>query len=392
MNSYIHGMMKDATDSLVPPKVTTVFGAVDRTADVGTKLLGALPKALRQIGFDPAELTAQVALWKFAKHRWEKANPDKDWDTPNHRAEIHRNQILLGNTPATRAGMMPWQDGLISSLTQFMGQPHRSMMQMFSSPQLTAGEKARLAGGRLVWYGAYGAPYGAKIGAYLEAQVEDEEQRKILQDGLNGLSNLVFNGFVRYMADEEGAKQKSSSEFGKSLATVPDKLFAHDAIVTAYQVLSGEKTNMSIAPIKASGAVWDTITTLKDTFAIKREGLMDETSWTKAVWSSVSFAFGFSDYEKAILVASMSKQGKGSGYEQTRGEAIVRLWGIPPTQEVLDRMVMVSQIDRTKHVTDMINAYEKSTDPVIITFIKDLKIEQEKNRVYMKGFDNGKVL
>ena len=462
MNSYIHGMLKDTTESLVPPKVTSVLGAVDKVVGTTTAALSLPGKIARKIGFDPAELTAQVGLWKFAKHRWQEQNPGKNWNTPNAEAEIHQSQILLGNTPSTRSGMMPWQDGMISALGQFMGQPHRSLMQMFSSKELTGTEKAQLAAGRMVWYGIYGAPYGAQMGAFLERQATSDEQRKIIQQGGVGLNNLIFNGAVSVMFGD------TNSAWGKSLSTVPEKVFAHDMLVTLFQIGKGEKPNLSIAPIKATGQVFDTVTTLKDIFTVGKAGIIAKEDWTKAVWKTVSFAVGFTDFEKAMLIQNMNKAGKDSGYSQTTGEAIARLWGIPPTQEVLDRMVMSSQIDRSKHVkdraadihgrlvrlekvtgvegwkaqtdyweslrafnsvtdpayaeevmtavlvldkkragdgkdslvlnifnkagdkydayvTDMINSYEKSTDPEVMTFIKDLKVEQEKNRQFMRG-------
>ena len=350
MNQMVHGIWKDATKELNPTPVKGVLGAAD-TALGKVSDVAALPgKFGRAAGYNPAELVNQISLWLFAKHRWQQKNPGKNWDTPENRATIARDQSVYGHMSSTRAGMYGWQEGLISTFTQFVAIPWKSTLQMISSNKLTGAEKARLAGARLFWYGKYGIPLGAVIYQTLENNLEEKQDRDTLAAWTESATDRVWNATLGTLFDQGNEKTNVDT---RNLSTSIDGEYIWDVIHTLVEMSKGntpETPKITFPYENATGSLFEAVRSIYDIFKINDKGPLDMDSWKAASWRAVSFAGAFSDFNKAMLAEGMSKAGNQTGYQQTRGEAVARLFGIPPKEETLLNMATLSQIQRTKEI------------------------------------------
>lgn len=350
MNQMVHGIWKDATKELAPKPIS---GALD-VANIGLETTGkalALPGKLgRALGYNPSETMNQVSLWLYARHRWMEKNPGKNWDTPENRAQIARDQSLYSHMSSTRAGMYGWQDGLVSVFAQFVAIPWKSTLQMISSPQFTAAEKAKLAAARVFWYGKYGLPLGAVAYKALENTIEAQEDRRTLDRWTESVTDRMWNYLVHVMADAQGEEAKVDT---KNLSTVVDGEYVWNMIDTLSQMAQGnpaELPKMAFPFQNAGGSIFEAVRTIHDIFKVNDNGVADLDTWKAASWKAVSFAGVFSDFNKAMIAEGMSKAGNGTGYVQTRGEAMARLFGLPPEEETLMNMAQLSQIKRTKEI------------------------------------------
>ena len=56
--------------------------------DTATQVVSFPGKAGKVIGHTPAQMLADMAGFLFAKARWEKMNPGKNWNTPQNIRQI----------------------------------------------------------------------------------------------------------------------------------------------------------------------------------------------------------------------------------------------------------------------------------------------------------------
>ena len=369
MNQMIHGIWKDTMQELYPHELGVVGRAMKKVGEGGSKVVKLPAKLGRAIGYDPAELLNQVSLWSFAKHRWETKNPGKDWNTPENKAQIASDQALYGHIASTRAGMYTWQEGMLSVFTQFAAIPFKSMMQMISAKEFTAAEKGKLAAARMFWYGKYGVPLGATIYALLERNVESEEDRMILDKWTEGFTNLYINEVLSYMFDDKKNEQMTSLDASKSLSTVPDNIWFYDVGKGLFDMARGEKAHTSIPFITASGAIYKAVQDVYDLWNIPPKA-GNERDFKEMTWRAVTFAGIGSDFQKMLLVESLSKNGQSLGYKQTAGEAIARLAGISPKGERVLFEADKLMADQAKHIKklatdihDRITTLEKGDTP-----------------------------
>ncbi len=350
MNQMVHGIWKDATKELAPKPISGVVDATSRGLEAVSKVAAMPGKLGRGIGYNPSETMNQVSLWLFARHRWIEQNPGKNWDTLENRAQIARDQSLYSHMSSTRAGMYGWQDGLVSVLAQFVAIPWKSTLQMISSPQFTAAEKARLAGARVFWYGKYGLPMAAVAYKAIENNIEDKNDRETLAKWTESATDRMWNYTMNVLYDAQGEKANVDT---KNLSTVIDGEYVWNVIDTLIEMSKGnpaEMPKMAFPFQNAVGSVMETVRTIYDIFQVNNNGIGDLDTWKAASWKAVSFAGAFSDFNKAMMAEGMGKAGNGTGYAQTRGEAVARLFGIPPTEESLMNMAQLSQIKRTQEI------------------------------------------
>lgn len=389
MNQMIHGIWKDATKELDPAPIKGALGTVDKGLELTTRGLSFPGKVGRGLGYNPSELLNQISLWLFARHRWLEKNPGKNWNIPENRAQIARDQSLYSHMSSTRAGMYAWQEGTVSAFTQFVAIPWKSTLQMISSHQLTGAEKARLAGARLFWYGKYGIPLGAGIYKVLENQVEDKNDRETLAKYTESATNRIWNATLGFMADAADQDTKVDT---KNLSTSIEGDFVWETIHTLIQMGKGETVEMPKVTFpyeNASGSIMETVRTIYDIFQINQKGPQDLETWKAASWKAVSFAGTLSDFNKAMLVEGMSKSGNAIGYKQTRGEAIARLFGIPPMEETLINMANLSQIKRSKEVKNLAKQIHLRLNTVLEAKSVDEKVRQKEYLDGLASYLNG---
>lgn len=377
MNQMVHGIWKDATKELDPKKLKGVSEAVDKSLESTATVAGLPGKVGRAIGYNPSELMNQVSIWLYARHRWMEKNPGKNWDTPENRATIAREQSLYSNMSSTRAGMFGWQDGLISTFTQFVAIPWKSTLQMISFKQFTGPEKARLAAARLFWYGKYGLPLGYVVHQTLENNLEDKSSRDQFNAWTVSATDRIWNATLGAMFDEEG---QTTSVDTKNLSTSIDGEYVWTVIKGLSDMASGESVDIQRPKFpfeNATGSLMDTVRTLHDIFKVNQKGPMDLETWKTVTWKAVSFAGTLSDFNKAMLTEGVSKSGNQMGYQQTRGEAVARLFGVPPTEESLYNMVTLTQIQRRKEVQNTAKQIHQRVNAVLQAKNVDEKVKQK---------------
>ena len=382
MNQMIHGIWKDATEELAPKPLRSTLDITNRGIETVSKAASWPGKVGRGLGYNPSELMNQVSLWLFARHRWIEENPGKNWDTPENRAKIARDQSIYSHMSSTRAGMFEWQDGLVSVFAQFVAIPWKSTLQMISAPNLTGVEKARLAGARLFWYGKYGIPLGAVIYKTLENNLEDKQDRETLEKWTTSATDRIWNFTMHVMADASGEQANVDT---KNLSTSIDGEYIWNVIDTLVEMGKGntvETPKVTFPYENAVGSVMDTVRTIYDIFRINEGGAGDLETWKAASWKAVSFAGVLSDFNKAMLVEGMSKAGNSTGYAQTRGEAVSRLFGIPPKEETLYSMTQLPQIKRDKEINNLAKQIHQRLIAVMNAKSVDEKVLQEE---YLSG-------
>jgi len=382
MNQMVHGIWKDATKELAPQPIKGTLGVADKAIELASTAAGLPGKLGRGVGYNPSELVNQVSLWLFARHRWIEKNPGKNWDTPENRATIARDQSLYSHISATRAGMYGWQEGMISTFTQFVAIPWKSTLQMVSSHQLTGAEKARLAGARLFWYGKYGVPLGAVIYKTLDSKLEDKQDRETLAAWTESATDRIWNVTLGAMFDKEGEETRVDT---KNLSTSIDGEYVWEVMHTLIEMGKGntvETPKITFPYENATGSLFEAVRSMYDIFKINDKGAADIESWKAASWKAVSFAGTFSDFNKAMLSEGMSKAGNHSGYQQTRGEAVARVFGIPPTEESILNMATLSQIQRYKEIQNTAKQIHKRLIAVMAAKSVDEKNMQEE---YLDG-------
>lgn len=350
-NQMIHGIWKDAASELDPGTITKIGETLKKGASLPSKIG-------RAIGYDPAELMNQVTLWLFAKHRFEKTNPGTKWDTSENIAQITQAAGRYGHMASTRAGMYTWQEGTLGVFTQFAAIPFKSLLQMFSAKELTTTDKAKLAAARLFWYGKYGVPYGAAMYAVFSKEADPETQEN-WDRWTTGVSNHIMNNTLDWMLGE--SERPSQSEWSKSTSTVPETIWFWDLGMALYDMStggdSGKKANFPF--LQASDSLYKAVRTIYDLYTIPPL-TGDERDYGRIVWEAASFAGVLSDYSKMKIDEYTSKMGQSLGYQQTRGEAISRLFGVPDRESIIQQQLSKSIVAREKDIkSDAKTIYER---------------------------------
>jgi hypothetical protein len=185
---------------------------------------------------------------------------------------------------------------------------------------------------------------------------------------------------MRTLFDEIDGKETSLDT--RNLSTSMDGKYLWEVMHTMVEMAKGNPAEMpdsSFVYESSGGAVVEAVRTIHNIFALNKAGPLDLETWKDASWKAVSFAGGLSDYNKMMLAEGMSKSGKGIGYEQTRGEALARMFGVPPSEEMLLHMAMVSPIQRQKHVKELAKKIHTET----IAHIKAVSPDEiEKQTIY----------
>lgn len=385
MNQMVHGIWKDATKELVPQKTKGLLGAADKTIDAASTGASLVGKFGRGVGYNPSELVNQVSLWLFARQRWVEKNPGKNWNTPENRATIARDQSLYSHISATRAGMYGWQEGMISTFTQFVAIPWKSTLQMVSSKQFSGPEKAKLAAARLFWYGKYGIPLGAVAYKAMENRLEEKQDRETLAAWTESATDRIWNATLGAMFDAGNETTKVDT---KNLATVIEGDYVWEVIHTLTEMSKGNAVDIQRPKFpfeNATGSLFEAVRTVHDIFLLNGNGPMDMETWKAASWKAASFAGTFSDFNKAMLAEGMSKAGNHIGYQQTRGEAVARMFGVPPAEESLLNMANISQIKRAQEIKT--TAKEIHTRLISVMNAKSVD-EKEYQRQYLDGLQS----
>lgn len=346
LNMVIHGVFHDANSALVktlPEKVAA-----------SSKTVVSLPGEVgKTIGYSPAELLNQVTIWLFAKDRWQKANPGKDWNTPENIAKISGESWDIADAMTTRAGALPYQDGALSLLFQFAAIQHKSFMQLFSSKVLSGTERARLAGARMLWYGVYGVA-GSSAVDYLFSTYLPEESKESWNYWKRGMHDWITNGMANAMLEE--GEVPTDLAVSKSLSPMPETVPYWDFMVEINKMLGEGEGSPRFPFVHAVGSLWEASRDVFNMFyATKDDEFQDPALLNKAVNEAFEMASGWNNYMKAQLILDtgtlLTKRGMPLGVAMNYQEAAARMWGgIGTYKEEVMYKAMASSKDRKMYI------------------------------------------
>ena len=222
----LHGGLDEISQPLVK-------GLGQKSVDTIGQVISTPGKIGKTVGYTPAQLMADMAGFLYAKARWERMNPGKNWNTPTHIRQIAGDAWDIMGSMASRAGSMPFQDGYLGILFQFQAILAKNMFTLFSSKSLkkAPGEivnpKAKLAAANMAAFGIYGVPASSAVYWVWEQFFGDEVDPETLaqyQKYRGGLVDLVTNATIDTFFAEEGDRPMDlaiAKRIGPMPETVP---------------------------------------------------------------------------------------------------------------------------------------------------------------------------
>lgn len=333
MNMMLHGGLDDMSKSLQP----TMGEQIGNTIAYIPDKINRFGKA---IGYSPAQLTADIGGWLYAKARWERMNPGKNWNTPENIAQITADGWDIMGSMHTRAGALPYQDGMLSVFFQFQSILHKNMFNMFSSKTLKKADdeiidpKAKLAAARLAIYGMYGVP-GYALLDHLVGEFSDSDSQADWNKWKGGLSDLMLNTTVDlFLADSDSPPSDLAlaSRIGPMAETVPYYDVMHELVKFSF----GGKSETRLPFLNATGSMYEAARDFTNIFRSQEVGTID--AFQMAATEAAEMSSGYKNYVKARMIMDMQdkadKFGKNLGIELTQKHAIAQMFGIISQQEL----------------------------------------------------------
>jgi len=337
MNMMIHGGLDDMHKALQLRDGKAVMDSIGKTAAFIPDKVNKLGKA---VGYTPAQMMADIGGWLYAKARWQKLNPGKNWNTPENIAQITADGWDIMGSMHTRAGAMPYQDGFLSLFFQFQAILHKQFFQVFSSKTLkkAPGElvdpKVKLAAARMAIYGVYGVPAYAVVDNMFKEFAEADQQADwerwkggVLDAALNTTIDTFFSD-----PNDPPADLALSARIGPIPETVP----YYDMLHQLAKFASGDKSNARLPFMNAVGSVYESVNDFVNLF---RAGNLDTEDALKfAIQESAELTSGYKNYAKARMAMEMSdkidKMGNKLGLHVTYAEAIGQMFGVVTREEL----------------------------------------------------------
>lgn len=345
LNMMLHGMFDDVTRELGE--------SVGRQIVEGVKNIIRLPGQVgKNVGYGPAELSNTIGAWLFAKERWIRNNPGKDWR--KHTAEISGDAWDINHAMSTRAAAMPYQDGLLSLPFQFAAIQHKAFMQVFSSKTLTGAEKAKLSAARAALFGLKGVPVGGGIAALVHG-LNDPELNKMVEQAQGGLADFITNNLIDIWTNDplsEEVIQPSDLAISPSLSPLPDTVPYWEMFTELKKMYDGSPTNPRFAFVGATGSLFEAIKDLKGFYSVN--DLSTEESLKAAGMEIMEIASGYNNFAKYMMLKNFGdkadKLGRKYGLNIAEKNMIAQLFGITTWEEVNLHEIRNIQFERTDYI------------------------------------------
>lgn len=359
LNMMLHGGLDEIAKPLVQ-------GVGQKSIDTIGQVISTPGKIGKTIGYTPAQLMADMAGFLFAKARWEKLNPGKNWNTPTHIRQIAGDAWDIMGSMASRAGSMPFQDGYLGVLFQFQAIMAKNMFTLFSSKSLkkAPGEiinpKVKLAASNIAIFGIYGVPASAAIYVawdFFFGDKTDPETLARYQKYRGGLVDLVTNATIDQFFSEPSDRPMDLA-IAKRIGPMPDTVPYVDLGWELYSFMIGKKTDNPRFPfVNAVGSMFDAV---RDTYNI-----LSATPTFNTVDAIMTFGAelaeatsGFNNYGKAAALASLGdkkdKFGNHLGLELTYKHAVAQVFGITSQQEVAHYEMISNMKEREQYINDRV--------------------------------------
>lgn len=333
MNMMLHGGLDDMTRSLNPTMAESIG-----------KSIAYIPDKVNQfgkaVGYSPAQLTADIGGWLFAKARWQKLNPGKNWNTPEHIAQITADGWDIMGSMHTRAGALPYQDGMLSPFFQFQSILHKNMFNMFASKTLkkAPGEvvdpKVKLAAARLFVYGKYGVPGYALIDSLVSNFADSDAQAEWNKWG-GGMTDLLLNTTIDlFLSDPD--TPPSDLALAARIGPMSESLPYYDLMHELVKFSFAGKSDTRVPIFNATGSVFEAARDFTNIFRATEVGTAEAFQMVASEVAEMST--GYKNWVKAQMIMEMqdksNKFGKNLGLELTTKHAIGQMFGVVSQQEL----------------------------------------------------------
>lgn len=381
MNMMLHGGLDDMAKSLDPTLAQKAGQAIayipDKVNNFG-----------KAIGYTPAQMTADIGGWLFARARWQKLNPGKSWNTPEAIAQITADGWDIMGNMHTRAAALPYQDGLISTLFQFQAILHKNMFNMFASKTLkkAPGEvvdpKVKLAAARMFIYGKYGVPGYALVDQLVSNFADSDVQAEWHKWG-GGLSNIVLNKTIDIFLSDPDSKEMDlalSSRIGPMAETLPYYEIIHELVKFG----SGDRPGMRVPVFAASGAIYEAA---NDFLNIMRATDVETPEAAMLfLQEAAELSSGYNNWVKAQLIMEMqdktNKLGVKQGLELQTAHAVAQMFGIMSQQELNQYKMSENKKERETFIeerasqihNDLVKLKGKVGTPEFLEWVRRTKV------------------
>ncbi len=343
MNMMLHGGLDDLAskvdESMGRKAVSFASNAVNLPGQIG-----------KSIGYSPAQMSADIASWLFAKARWERMNPGKNWNLPENIAQITADGWDIAGSMSTRAGAFPYQDGMVSLFFQFQAIQHKQFMQVFSSKTLkkAPGElvnpKAKLAAARTMLYGMYGTVGGGMIDWWVKEHGSIDQQAD-WNKWKGGIVDWFTNKSIDIMMDKEG----SDLALSDSLSPMPEFVPYWDFIKEASKMFDNSaSTNPRFPSFGAFGSMMEAGRDFKSIFSVKDPDT--EEAFTMLLREAAEMTSGWKNWEKAMMIQEMGdkkdKFGNKMGLNLDFVDSIAQMFGVITREELAGYRMQETKLAR----------------------------------------------
>lgn len=324
-----------------------------KTAEFGANLVKAPGRIGKNIGYTPAEMANNIGTWLYARNRWQNNNPNQNWNTPENVARITADAWDINHSMIGRAGAMPFQNGALGVLFQFMAVQQKGFMQLLSSKTLTPLEKVKLAAARLVLYGGYGVPMGAIGLSYLDQYVAENASDEFISSYENmkgGMVDALGNTTLDVMFADPGTEWeivgdsfvgkregRSDISISKAMTPIPDSVPLYDMIKELSNFTDNDKRNPRFPGPAALGSLAEAVNDVKRLWQL--ETLDTPEKLKLASLGVAETASLFNNVGKAIVMKNFrdkaSKMGQEYGLDVTDAEIFAQKLGLTTREEEL---------------------------------------------------------
>ena len=370
-------MLSGSLEEISKPLVQGFGGKVVEGVGQVISKPGQIGKA---IGYSPAQMTADMAGFLFAKARWERLNPGKNWNTPTNIRQIAADGWDIMGSMSTRASSMPYQDGYIHEVFRFASILHKNISTVFSSKTLrkAPGElidpKVKFATANMAMFGVYGVPAGTLIYNGWNMFFGDETDPDKLAEYekyKGGLIDSVVNATLEMMFHEKGDSPLDLA-VAKRIGPMPDTLPYVDVGWSLYKFMTGQKTENPRFPfVNAVGSIWDAV---RDTNNLLSARGTYSTPEALMVFGNelAESTSGFNNFGKALAIAEFddktNKFGQHLGLELTRSHMVAQIFGIQSKKELNIYEMLENKKEREDYIesraTQILKDMEKFKDKI----------------------------
>jgi len=339
LNMMLHGMVSDVQRPLKE-------SIAHKGLALGRGIISGPGKVGKSVGYSPAELANQVGLWMFEKEQWVKNNPGKSWNTPETISQITTGAWERGHAMATTANAMWYQEGFLSTFTQFMKVQEMAFMQLFSAKGLSPNDRLKLAASRVLLFGVSGVPAGALIDAAFE-KYGDEDTVVEYKQWKQGVLNWFTNATINQLLPEESQTALNFADSMSPISKSHPYLEFMENVVNAFD--ADPYTNPRFAAWAATTSFGQSI---RDMWTLYRtEEIESVEDFKLAAYEGLKSASGWNNFAKAMYMKQFndiaSKFGTDQGIEFTRAEIFFQLAGIQ-SQKLLDNYELGGMVNEKK--------------------------------------------